>query len=568
MNGDEPQELPARRGLTILYHGKTLLSRIDPVSHGERLGAGIPVRERTLYFCPSPLYGYGLSILLEKLDAELHTKNSAVLCVEADEKLLKISERALGKIETQGEGFCRLSLIRASRPDQVCAFMRETWGERVFRRIEPIRIGGGWQLFPKLYGDIETALRRELALEWGNAITLISLGRLYARNLIRNLALLPASEDISSLNFGNSPILVLGAGPSMDSLLDELSALSGKGGLDQKRFRIICVDTCLPALHERSVLPDLVVILESQHWNLKDFRGARGRKINAALDMSALPASARVLSGKRFFFATPWTEMKLFERLVKAGILPEIYAPLGSVGLSAVAIALKATSGPVVIGGMDFSFSIDSYHARSTPGHTDQMIRQNRLRGTINAAAAFREGTFTAASKTGEPVKCDPAMRKYRDIFAQVFGRDNRLVDTAGLGLSLGLKTVSFAEAFSILNDDRAVNAQTGSPVFPALRQIPAVFSKENIGAFIRNEIEILKQLRDMLSGDAALEPARLEELLDTADYLWAHFPECAGAGGRRPAGTDLGFLKRVRAEMEPFLKLWEISNIAIYHGS
>jgi hypothetical protein len=82
---------------------------------------------------------------------------------------------------------------------------------------------------------------------------------------------------------------------------------------------------------------------------------------------------------------------------------------------------------------------------------------------------------------------------------------------------------------------------------------------REKLSAFIRHEIKILTELKAMLSGVVPPEPARLEELLDNADYLWAHFPECAGAG-RRPPSTDLSFLKRVRTEIEPFLKLWERS--------
>ena len=82
---DSFKELPARaapdgrQGYSISYMGKTLLSRVDPITQGERLAAEIPIQERTLYFCPSPLYGYGLSVLLEKLP-----ENSALLCVEAD----------------------------------------------------------------------------------------------------------------------------------------------------------------------------------------------------------------------------------------------------------------------------------------------------------------------------------------------------------------------------------------------------------------------------------------------------------------------------------------------------
>jgi hypothetical protein len=460
--------------------GKTLLSRIDPVAQGERLAAEIPVKENTLYFCPSPLYGYGLSVLLDKLES-----NSAVLCVETDEQLFEISRKAIDALpKLQSEHNKSFSLLRATSPESLCAFVRETWGERTFRRVEEVRLTGGWQLFPRLYGDLIQALRSEIALEWGNAITLIHLGRLYARNLIRNLALLPESENIGSLSFP-CPILVLGAGPSLDSILGELSALWG-GKIpapEERRFRIICVDTCLPALNERQIQPDLVVILESQHWNLKDFTGARGLKIDAAMDLSALPASSRILAGKRYFYATQWTSLAFFSRLKEAGILPETFAPLGSVGLNAVALALRAGGDPVLTGGIDFSYTLDAYHARSTPGHINLQLRQSRFNSIINAGAAFREGSFSTLSKTGKQTRTDPAMRNYRDIFQLEFGGNTKLMDISGSGLPLGVKTLSPAEAFAILNE-AAHPASQAQTKFPSTNQI------EKIAAFIRQEMD------------------------------------------------------------------------------
>ena len=541
-------ELPARRGFSISYMGKTLLSRFDPVTQGERLAAEFPVNENTLYFCPSPLYGYGLAVFLNRLPG-----SSAILCVEADEKLFEISRKAFAE-QSPGKnpdaaGLKPLALVQASQAEKLCAFVRETWGGRRFRRVEELRLGGGWQLFPQLYGDFAHTLRREMALEWGNAMTLIRLGRLYARNLIRNLALLPESENITALDFGSSPVLVLGAGPSLDTVLDALTLLSA----GRRRFKIICVDTCLPALHERSILPDLALVLESQHWNLRDFSGARGREINAAFDLSALPASARVLGGRRFLFATPWTELALFKRLAEAGLLPETFTPLGSVGLSAVAVALRLSSGPVLTGGIDFSYTPDSFHARSTPGYLSLERTQCRTRSLINAAAAFREGTFTALSKTGLPVRSDPAMRGYRDLFEREFGGNARVSDIAGTGLPLGVKTVSLHEASAILNGDGCPNGPQGGGSAPSREKV-AGFAAD----FVRRELGLLEALKGALSGTRPLEPARLEGLLDSTDYLWAHFPECAGAGGRRPAATNLSFLKRVRTEIDPFLKCWE----------
>jgi hypothetical protein len=64
----------------------------------------------------------------------------------------------------------------------------------------------------------------------------------------------------------------------------------------------------------------------------------------------------------------------------------------------------------------------------------------------------------------------------------------------------------------------------------------------------------MLEELLGILTGSGG---GRLDFLLDELDYLWAHFPDCAGAGGRRPVSSDIAFLKRVRAEIEPCLALW-----------
>ena len=559
------RELPARRGFSVIYRDKTLLSRIDPVAQGERLAAAIPVKERTLYFCPSPVYGYGLSLFLARLQNELQQKNSAVLCIEADENLFKISEKAFKELNGNADSSLYsntngslqvLALTNASTPESLCSFVQKTWGERVFRRVEVMRLTGGWQLYPELYDDLAGTLRRKIAREWSNAMTLIRLGRLYTRNMICNLASLPDSENINTFNFGSSPVLVLGAGLSLDPLLNELSVLSGgkMSGPGHRRFRIICVDTCIPALLDRQIIPDLAVILESQHWNLRDFTGARNQKIDAALDLSALPASTRVLGGKRFFFTTPWTELKLFGRLKDAGLLPESFVPLGSVGLSAVALALQLGSGPVFTGGIDFAYTLDSYHARSTPGYKDREKSQNRFRSILNAAAVA-ERSFTTLSKTGIAVRSDPVMRNYQNLFAEEFGGNPRLMDISGPGLPLGIKTVSAGEAFAVLNGGKE-SGLNRPPVHPGMSGI----QREKIAAFVRQEIDALEALKQIMTGEDGAGLARMEELLDALDYLWAHFPDCAGRGGCRPQGTDIGFLKRVRAEIEPFLKLWNMT--------
>jgi hypothetical protein len=555
MTGETPRQLRARRGFSLSYKGKTLLSVIDPIAQADRLVDTVSKLDRTLYFCPSPLYGYGLARLLNNMSAD-----SAVLCVETDEKLMDLS---LKTMEESLRDHPRFRLLRTGDALSLCTYVRELWGGRSFRRVEILRLSGGWQLDPELYESLAAALRREIALDWGNAMTLVKLGRRYIRNALRNLALIPGAFPLSAVNFAADPVLVLGAGPSLDGVLDGLegffgalspmeSVSTGRPSLKTRPFRIICVDTALSPLKERNIKPDLVVALESQHWNLRDFIGCGGWELPVAMDLSALPATAGFLGGRSFLFVTPWTSLSLFDRMRTAGLLPEALPPLGSVGLTAVAAALRVSSGPVVIGGIDFSFTLDRFHARSTPGHLDRLGRQNRFLGLISAETAFRRGVFAGTSKSGMPVRSDPAMQTYRDLFSREFAGETRLRDIIGPGLPLGIRALSPEAAFTLL---RSSPHPASPPPEGGKKRPPA----EAVESFILRERQTLLTLRRILTGETALVSEQLDALLDECDYLWAHFPEWAGAGGRRPPGTEISFLKRVRVEIDPSVRILDL---------
>ena len=565
MCADLPQQTQARRGFSIFYKGKTLLSNIDPVAQAERLADNLPMQERTLYVCLSPLYGYGLERLLARMAS--NAPDSAVLCIEADERLFSISAE---NFSAELKSSPRLRLANLRDKAAVCEFVRQNWGKRRFRRIRKVCLSGGWQLFPELYDSLIDALQREIALDWGNALVLTKLGRLYIRNALRNLALLARYPSIERLSFGNAPVLALGAGPSLDAVLAALELHFGKN-LDKaaRPFRIICADTCLKALFARNIEPDLAVILESQHWNLGDFIGLGNWVVPAALDLSALPASAQAPNIQPYLFFTPWTELRLFDRLDKAGLLPALFPPLGSVGLSAAAIALRVTGGPVLIGGMDFSFSVDSSHARSSPAHLKKLANHNRFSGLHNAAAFI--GSVKLIGKDGKPVLSHPTLRNYRDIFEHEFAANARLFDIADSGLPLGIPRLSEAEYVSLLEKGASPLSaqQNGETQNIALNQ--------QLSDFMQAEKDRLITLKNILTRTADDKPElsptekkiqmkQLESLIDECDYLWAHFPDYAETGGQRPASAELSaaapqaisFLKRLRIEIESVLKIFE----------
>ncbi|MDR2471667.1 MAG: DUF115 domain-containing protein [Treponema sp.] len=569
MNGESPPALkPARRGYSLSYKNKTLLSTVDPVAQGERTALRSIRPDRTLYFCPSPLLGYGLDTLLAS------GGDSAVLCVETDGALLDLSRSSIDRAILEHP---RFALTGRKSGAELCRLVREKWGARSFRRLETVKLSGGWQLDGGSYEEAAELLRRDISLDWENAMTLVKLGRRFIANALRNLAAAIRSPPFPAGAFGTGPALVLGAGPSLDPLLDAFQR-AGIFDLDRRPFTLICVDTCLAPLRERRIRPDLAVILESQFWNLRDFTGSRNTRIPAALDLSAWPPSGEVLGGPRYFFFTPWTHLRLFDRLGEAGLLPAALPPLGSVGLTAVELARRLGPGPVITGGIDFSFTLDALHARSSPAHLAALAETNRFRSMLNPGAAFRRGGYRAFSKSGGPVRSNPAMRTYRGLFEREFAADRRIRDIAGSGLPLGVETLSVEEAAAMLSAGPPRSAPgfgpgSGPEPKPGPKPGPGNSAVAAAGpdgdgtdgggqavaaAFFRREREQLETLRSVLTGSAPA--ADLERALDEADYLWAHFPDCAGAESRRPPGSDLGFLKRVRAEIDPFIALWRLA--------
>jgi len=564
ISGLPVRESPARETRGFSYKGKTLLSAADPEGRASRAADSVEIADGVLYLCPSPLYGHGLARLLARLAG---FPGSALLCVEAEPELFALS---LENLDEALRSHPRLRLTDRATGEELCALARREWGLRAFKSVKLVKLNGGWRLHAALYETLAQTLQNGAAVEWGNAITMLKLGRTYIRNAIRNLALVPnrPSLDAAGLSFGDRPVLALGAGPSLCETLDGLSASFGDGlsNPESRPFGIVCVDTCLPVLRARGITPDLAVILECQHWNLEDFVGLSGWEVPAAMDLSALPRSGGVLAGGLCLFFTPWARLRVFERLGAAGLLPSAMPPLGSVGLSMAAAALRLGKGPVVTAGLDFSFTPDMFHARSSPGHKAKLRRQNRFTGILNEAAAFGGSTFAAVSRNGGKTLSNPGLRNYRDLFERELapagaGGSPRLFAVADGGLPLGVPSLPPQEAFDVLaSGGPAPSAGSAKPARPGENP-----KAETLAAFSRAELARLSLLRNMLAGSSAMDAAKLCLLIDECDYLWAHFPDRA-AGRPRPALPELeagdaaavSFLKRLRVEIDPFCALWK----------
>jgi hypothetical protein len=519
---DSPRIVPAKSGFTVDYNGKCLYSRVAPDAQPEKAALAAPIAPRTLYLVPSPLLFYGLQILLGRI-----TEDSAVVCVEADAGL-----DALSREWTRRRPEAGTSIPLYGAPVSAAEILG-AFPARSFRRVVTLRFGAGWRLNEAYYVGLETALATAISAQWSNALTLTRLGRLYARNALKNLPLLAASPRLDALAFAPIPTLLAGAGPSLDHALDRLSPWAGKR---TRPFAIIAVDTALPALRARGLTPDLVVALEAQHWNLPDFFPLPNEKDTfvIALDMSALPASARV-SRRPVFFATVWSELRLFDDLREAGLLPPELPPMGSVGLAGAALAKTLAQGPVVSAGLDFAFTLDQSHCRGSEPLLRRLREGSRFASSTLPAGAFRlnnSGLYTT-----------PVMANYRALFDSLFAGSFQ-ADFAGLAALPCLPPEERRRVFQV--DEETLAAR-----------------RQSLVAFTAAYRSRLLELRSYLSGAASAPTGRLEELLVSLDFLWAHFPDYPGGAkenaakiAKKPLSADQSFLKRVRVEIDPFLAI------------
>lgn len=547
MHDEIPRRVQTRRGFSIIYKNKSLLSSIDPVGRADKTAESVQILPQTLYVVLSPLFGYGLKRLIKRIP-----ESSAVLCIECDAQLDQL-------FKTQRDSSVKdinVPYIYTFSGQQLCSYVRTVWGPRRFRRIREVCFGAGHSLHESTYQNLVKELQKDISTDWFNAMTLTRLGRLFALNTVKNLSLLHTHKDLPDLYLEETPVLVCGAGPSLDMCIKKLiAAYPAVQDIHTRKLAIFCVDTALPALRAWGIQADLVIALESQHWNLGDFIGFSSSPSPLAMDLSAHSGTARIDNGKQLYlFFTRWTSLSLLDRIQSlCPSLSELKA-LGSVGLSAVNLALGATRAPVYTCGLDFAYEVDRYHARESPGNIYRLYKSNRLKSPIDPAPAFRPITQKTAGKNGLLLRSDPALRSYQALFEREFAACNRLFDISPYGLPLGIPVKSITEAVESL---AGCKKQTVKQAKQNSLQGP---SRQKVLDFICSERNQALQLRSILSGKERIDRTQFEQILDNCDYLWAHFPECAAAEGRRPDSDNIAFLKRVRAELDPFIKAFDIA--------
>jgi hypothetical protein len=514
MSDDEPRLVDTGRGFTVSYCGKLLYPTDDPVGSARRRAAAASIAPRSLVFVPSLALGHGLAELAGRLPANCH-----VLCVEADQQLMAFAA-------TSGPPLPRLpnlTIIRADRPEGVAAVLQEI-GVWRFRRVVMVSLSGGNLLHPQLYRNMRAALEEEIRTHWQNSLTLMRMSRLWLRNLFANLTLLPGAAFLESLDTPR-PVVVAGAGPSLERALPWLRRL-------RSQVVLLATDTALPVLADADLEPDWVISLEAQSHNLQDFLPALPRNATLLGEITACPQTLRLFP-RRLLFSSRFYPLELFDRLAEHGLLPTPLSPRGSVGVTAVEAALRASRGPVLLAGLDFGYPGQQTHARGAPAHRAMLLGSRRLRPTGLAsfeAILDRPRLWLSAARGGR-VLSDLVLQQYAVQLGRVIGDSPRVFDIGGLGLASGARTLASYDEAQRVCSGRAAEGVPRPRVRPPQARAVRFFCRSEITLLDAAEREIqdlLGKERGAGSGGRRKRDStegQLSPPLRKVEYVFLHLP-------------------------------------------
>lgn len=551
------QKIETKNGFTVLYKNRYLYSRFDAKKNSERLVQSLETKDESLFFIFSPLLGYGLDLLFEKISGD-----SFVLAIETDPLLYTFSLQNIDKKLLEKKNFLYLCLEEKMTGvkellEKIDHLVQSEEGY-AFRRLVPLELSSTF-----IQKEFQNTCTQYIDLYinqfWRNRITLVKLGRLYAKNIFQNLALLSQAETIKSARI-EKPILVLGAGPSLEENIAIIQAF-------QKHFFIIAVDTALAYLHKQKIGIDLCLVMEPQLINQKAFLAVKNTKIPLLADLCSYPATQKILNGPLSFFFSEYASLQFLQNLEKnSGI--QKYRALGSVGLVAVETALKLRKKNTAIffTGLDFSYQLGKTHTKETPSHLARLFEATRLKPAENIGLV--------ENKIGDGLYTNPALENYARLFDDLYAEENELYMLSEISIIRKIKKISVrdfktwienktGQTDSSQRDSIEKNEKIESRFFET-NTIEKTKRKNALIDFLENEIKKLSVLSSFLE---SIKPEQTSSQLDEnlqkevrkkllgLEYLYIHFPEAY----KKP-DIHFSFISGLKGEISFFLKIIERS--------
>ncbi|MFW6291444.1 MAG: 6-hydroxymethylpterin diphosphokinase MptE-like protein [Spirochaetota bacterium] len=512
-------------GTQVYYRGRALYGPNPEADAGRRAGA-TTIPPDTLVLWLSPLVWHGWREL-----AAAAAGSTRIVAIEADPILFELASRTR---PTELGG--RFALVRATASEVLAELRRD--GEHRFRRVVEITTSGASLAHRTTYRSVRDLARREIRVFWQNRLTLSAMGRLWIRNLVENIPLLRQTRALPSLA---GPVLVCGAGPSLEAALPAIAA-------HRDQLRVLAVDTAVPILDAVGIRPDVVLALEGQLLNAYDFLPVSRRDYLLVTDLTSDPTTARA-HDRRSMTLTGFAPVRLLDR---AAVLPGVCTTmpaLGSVGVAAFNLATLLGARPIILSGLDFAVLPGATHARGAPAFLNAFARTDRFHRPVDPALSARMIRLPGARAT---VASTLVLKGYADELASLVADQDDVFALDPIGLNVGAIPLAASDLGALLER----GSGSGHPRKEARRgdveHAAGGDRKEQLVGFVRREIGLLDSI------DLS-DTAGIDELPPELDYLASEIPERIESlsAGVRLARLDRSARARLRVTAAYYRDRW-----------
>jgi len=366
----------------VIYKKRAFHSRKNPFTEADNLVGGLKVKKGQMYIFFGIGMGYHIQSFMNLYQNMLN--QITVIAVEAspDSFTLLVQNRDISFLRG-------IKLFVGTSAQNFETFLKSI-DPTLFRGYRIIKLRGAVSAFGNYYQKIEECFRTFMSTKLSDILTRLNFESLWIKNIIQNISYLERSSSVDCLknSLRGNPALVICAGPSLKEQLGDIAEVSS-------RIYIIAVDTVVEPLIRAGVIPDFVVTLDAQYYNFHDFRylftlPQLTERIILVSDITVYPGIPRRWQGRVYFSATPLImdkEGKIFSgyhpllESLKGYIEPPgLLECGGSVSTTAMEFALYAGAHPVMVTGLDLSYTGFLTHVCSSPQYNMLYLSSSRLR--------------------------------------------------------------------------------------------------------------------------------------------------------------------------------------------
>ncbi|MCR5698127.1 MAG: DUF115 domain-containing protein [Treponemataceae bacterium] len=547
--------IEAKQGFSVLYKGRFLYSKYSPSANCLKLVENLNQVTEHLIIINSPILGYGLEELIEKIDEKCY-----VLAIEHDKNLHDFSLKQsfdYNKVAEKASSLKkRFSYVLLENEKEAVEFFSSDEFQAKIRSCKHITSLDFSAINPEhkeFYQHCTDYASMALSQFWKNKMTITKLAHLYNKNIIQNLAFASKCEILKKQSI-SKPILVFGTGPSLDVFFDSIkNNRSDWISFINENFFTICVDNSLKPLSERGIKCDAVVLVESQLAIEKAFIGTQKESYTLICDLSSrtnlIKYAKKNPENKIAMIFTEYQKLGFLSAIKER--LPDLtkFNPAGSVGLYAMEIAsfLRKPGTPIFFTGLDFSFELGKTHCRNAAAHFTRLISTNRINPIINVASSYRYG---ARKIENSNLFTDIGLEGYSKNFIQKYENLKALYNLSSI--TLGKIENIDIQKFILLSKTSSDKNQCEEWLLEK-SESDRKESESRIKDFIESEKKELELIKDSLI-NGTLSSEELCRKINEHEYLFIHFPD-----GNDGCQNNLSFFKRVRSEIDYFLKIFTL---------